>query len=86
MHGLKWPIISARIVQDIVVWNGERGKSFFFQAELPYDVESYPYSGYAVAPTVTTHEAHGAGVYHYFRDFNVTVARCSLAAHTRINM
>ena len=24
---------------------GERGACYFFQAELPYDVQTYPYSG-----------------------------------------
>ncbi len=44
-----------------------------FQSELPYDVKSYPYSGYTVADDVETHVSYGAGVYHYFRDYNVTV-------------
>merc|ERR1712012_1284256 len=61
----------------IVVWNGERGSTFFFQAEFLYDVtEEYGsngYAGYRVASDVTTHVAHGVGVYHFFRDFPVTV-------------
>ena len=28
---------------------GERGACYFFQAELPYDVQTYPYSGVSEA-------------------------------------
>ena len=31
---------------------GERGACYFFQAELPYDVQTYPYSGALEAITV----------------------------------
>ena len=44
-----------------------------FQSELPYDVPSYPYSGYNVTADVKAHTSYGAGVYHYFRDYKVTV-------------
>ena len=44
-----------------------------FQSELPYDVPSYPYSGYNVTAGVKAHTSYGAGVYHYFRDYKVTV-------------
>jgi len=69
MYGLA----AEHTLKDIVQWNGERGASFFFQAELPYDVKSYPYAGYAVAASVQAHQSYGAGVYHYFRDYQVTV-------------
>jgi len=73
MYGLA----AEHTLTDIVVWNGERGSTFFFQAEFPYDVtEEYGtngYAGYRVASDVTTHVAHGVGVYHFFRDFPVTV-------------
>ena len=36
-------------------------------------MKAYPYSGYAVADGVTSHLSHGAGVYHFFRDYKVTV-------------
>ena len=65
--------IACVLQKDIVLWSGERGASYFFQAELPYDVSSYPYSGYTVADHVKVHESHGAGVYHFFRDHPVTV-------------
>jgi hypothetical protein len=91
--GGQWPVNNALVVNgadvtmyglaaehtlnDIVVWNGERGSTFFFQAEFPYDVtEAYGtdgYAGYRVASSVTSHVAHGVGVYHFFRDYPVTV-------------
>ncbi|RKP54471.1 hypothetical protein D7Z26_14080, partial [Cohnella endophytica] len=61
------------------VWNGERGKMYFYQCEIPYDVpdqESWMsnfgtvkgYAGYKVADSVNQHEAYGVGVYSFFRD------------------
>jgi len=60
-------------VQDLVKWNGNGGKLYFFQSELPYDVtqESFcdkGYAGYSVDEAVESHEAYGIGVYSYFRD------------------
>lgn len=57
-----------------VIWNGENGKTVFFQNELPYDAPDQPawqhdgtlgYAAYKVADTVTTHEAWGLGSYIY---------------------
>lgn len=66
--------------KDCVQWNGERGRTFFYQSEMPYDVnEDYSSAGYVsyrVGSSVKAHEAHGVGVYHYFRDYNVTVPTC----------
>ena len=60
-------------------WTGERGRTYFFQSELPYDVnETYGrdgFVGYRVGADVEAHDAHGVGVYHYFRDHAVTVPR-----------
>ncbi|MCD1259884.1 S-layer homology domain-containing protein [Paenibacillus athensensis] len=64
------------------VWNGERGKMYFYQTEIPYDVpdqESWMsangtvngYASYKVADTVTQHEAYGLGLYSFFRDAEV---------------
>ena len=66
-------VLCAAALKTIVQWNGERGHTYFFQAELPYDVRSYPYAGYAVGPRVKEHTAVGVGVYHFFRDYPVTV-------------
>jgi len=64
-------------LKDLTLWNGERGATYFYQAELPYDVDqSYGdggYVGYRVAQGVSSHIGVGIGVYHYFRDFAVVV-------------
>lgn len=61
-----------------VIWNGERGRVFFFQNELPYDPPTQNdwmaddgtlgWAGYKVADSVTQHEVHGGGVYCYNRN------------------
>ena len=63
---------------DMLVWNGNHGKSFFYQSEYPYDVTQANYGdkgfvGYRVNANVTSHEAYGVGVYSFFRDNWVTV-------------
>jgi hypothetical protein len=58
-----------------VVWNGENGKTIFFQNEMPYDPPSQAawqhngvngYAVYKVADSVKTHEAWGMGSYSFF--------------------
>jgi len=57
------------------IWNGNGGRVFFYQSEMPYDPPSQEawkhgnvngYASYKVADTVTTHEAWGLGVYCVF--------------------
>lgn len=57
------------------VWNGEDGRVYFYQCELPYDAptqEAWQHDGingfaaYKVAETVSRHEAWGLGVYGVF--------------------
>ncbi|MET3133220.1 hypothetical protein AAKU55_003510 [Oxalobacteraceae bacterium GrIS 1.11] len=58
-----------------VLWNGNNGKTIFFQNELPYDVPSQGvwnsapgvngYASYKVADHVSNHEAWGLGAYAY---------------------
>ncbi len=57
------------------VWNGERGRVYFYQSEIPYDPPSHEawrpgsragYASYKVADHVEVHEAHGLGVYSFF--------------------
>lgn len=57
------------------VWQGERGRVYFYQSEMPYDPPSQDawrspsgdgYASYRVAKNVKTHEAWGLGVYHVF--------------------
>jgi hypothetical protein len=58
-----------------VVWNGQGGKTIFFQNELPYDPPNQAaymnggtrgYAAYKVADGVTSHEAWGVGSYCNF--------------------
>jgi hypothetical protein len=57
------------------VWNGNGGRVYFYQSELPYDPPSQEawrhgevngYASYKVADGVTSHEAWGLGVYCVF--------------------
>jgi hypothetical protein len=59
------------------LWNGNDGRVYFYQSEMPYDVPNQSswmsgatkgFASYKVADTVTSHEAWGLGVYCYFRD------------------
>lgn len=59
------------------LWNGEGGRNYFYQSELPYDPPNQAawqhdgvngYASYKVAGTVKTHEAWGMGVYSAFRN------------------
>ena len=57
------------------LWNGNGGRVYFYQSELPYDPPSSDswkhgdvigYASYKVSDQVTTHEAWGLGVYCVF--------------------
>ena len=59
------------------LWNGNGGRVYFYQSEMPYDVPDQAawmsgatdgWASYKVADTVTSHEAWGVGVYCFFRD------------------
>jgi hypothetical protein len=68
-----------------VLWNGNAGRTYFYQSEIPYDpptqaaFTSAPgvngWASYKVADSVTTHEAWGLGVYSVFFRPNVTLTR-----------
>jgi hypothetical protein len=58
-----------------VIWNGENGRTIFFQNELPYDPPAQVawshdgvdgFAAYKVAGSVATHEAWGMGSYSFF--------------------
>src|SRR5580658_8702290 len=59
-----------------VLWNGNGGRTYFYQSEIPYDPPNQPsytsapgvngWASYKVADGVTTHEAWGLGVYSVF--------------------
>jgi len=57
------------------LWNGNDGRVYLYQSELPYDAPSQPvwshdgvngYASYKVADTVTSHQGYGLGVYGVF--------------------
>ncbi|HEV2782334.1 MAG TPA: discoidin domain-containing protein [Actinophytocola sp.] len=59
-----------------VLWNGNGGRTYFFQNELPYDPPNQAswssgggnlgWAAYKVANSVTSHEAWGVGAYCFF--------------------
>jgi F5/8 type C domain len=65
-----------------VIWNGNGGKTIFFQNEMPYDppdnatwrAGANGYAAYKVADTVTSHEAWGLGSYCNFSTNPAVVA------------
>jgi hypothetical protein len=68
-----------------VLWNGNGGRTYFYQSEIPYDPPtqvSYTsgpgtngWASYKVADGVTSHEAWGLGVYSVFRHPDVFLTR-----------
>ncbi|MGS2646959.1 adenylyl cyclase [Streptosporangium sp. LJ11] len=57
------------------IWNGERGRTIFYQSEIPYDPPSQEawnsptgkgWASYKVDHRVRNHEAWGMGVYSFF--------------------
>jgi len=74
-----------------VQWNGNGGRTIFFQNEMPYDpptqaawrTGSNGYAAYKVADSVTTHEAWGLGSYCYFNVNPSIVAARGFEAPTR---
>ena len=68
-----------------VLWNGNGGRTYFYQSEIPYDPPDQPsytsasgmngWASYKVADTVNHHEAWGLGIYSVFRRPNVVLTR-----------
>jgi hypothetical protein len=56
---------------NLTNWYGDGGRVFFYQSELPYDV-NYASTGFFLGPEVASHTGFGIGVYTYYRDFDVT--------------
>ncbi|UAB92621.1 discoidin domain-containing protein [Dactylosporangium vinaceum] len=78
-----------------VIWNGNGGKTIFFQNELPYDPPSAAawshdgitgYAAYKVANTVTSHEAWGMGSYCVFTTDESIAAYHSFEAPVNANV
>jgi hypothetical protein len=70
------------------LWNGNGGRVYFYQSEMPYDVPSQKawshdgergYASYKVGKNVKTHEAWGLGIYSLFNDAPV-IADCAIEA------
>ncbi|HHT96848.1 MAG TPA: coagulation factor 5/8 type domain-containing protein [Clostridiales bacterium] len=62
-----------------IIWNGNGGKMYFYQSEIPYDVPNQEawmshngtvngFASYKVGDEVTSHEAWGLGIYSFHRD------------------
>lgn len=59
-----------------VLWNGNNGRTYFYQSEIPYDPPTQPeytsgagmngWASYKVADSVSNHEAWGLGIYAVF--------------------
>ncbi|MGA9071890.1 MAG: coagulation factor 5/8 type domain-containing protein [Terracidiphilus sp.] len=68
-----------------VLWNGNGGRTYLYQSEIPYDppdqasYTSAPgtngWASYKVADAVKQHEAWGLGIYSVFRHPGVTLSR-----------
>jgi hypothetical protein len=68
-----------------VLWNGNHGRTYFYQSEIPYDppdqasYASAPgtngWASYKVANDVSSHEAWGLGIYSVFLHPGVTLTR-----------
>ena len=68
-----------------VLWNGNGGRTYFYQSEIPYDPPDQPsytsapgtngWASYKVADAVTSHEAWGLGIYSVFRHPDVVLTR-----------
>jgi hypothetical protein len=57
------------------LWNGEHGRTYFYQSEIPYHPPSIEvwndngkpgYASYKVTNNVQNHEAYGLGIYSFF--------------------
>jgi hypothetical protein len=68
-----------------VLWNGNGGRVYFYQSEIPYDPPDQPrftsapgvngWASYKVADSVARHEAWGLGIYSVFRRPDVILSR-----------
>jgi hypothetical protein len=68
-----------------VLWNGNGGRVYFYQSELPYDPPNQSgwssgsgvngWASYKVADSVTSHEAWGLGIYSVFTNGGIFLTR-----------
>ncbi|HVU27221.1 MAG TPA: hypothetical protein VHG71_05735, partial [Verrucomicrobiae bacterium] len=73
------------------LWNGNWGRVYFYQSELPYDAPSQAawshdgvngYASYKVADSVTSHQSYGVGIYGVFTS---STTKCFNAIETPTN-
>ncbi|MFJ4521787.1 RICIN domain-containing protein [Streptomyces sp. NPDC088810] len=78
-----------------VIWNGNGGRTYFFQNEMPYDPPNQSawmngstqgYAAYKVADSVTSHQAYGLGSYCYFNVNPSVVATHAIEAPNNSNV
>lgn len=57
-------------LEDNVIWDGDNGETYFFQAEIMYDYleDVWDHDCYKIGANVTSHFATGLGCYSFFRD------------------
>ncbi len=68
-----------------VLWNGEDGRTYFYQSEIPYDPPNQPsytsakgvdgWASYKVSDNVKRHQAWGLGIYSVFLKPDVQLSR-----------
>jgi hypothetical protein len=68
-----------------VIWNGNGGRVYFYQSELPYDPPNQSswtsaagtngWASYKVSNSVTSHEAWGLGIYSVFSNPGIFLTR-----------
>ncbi|WP_263384847.1 coagulation factor 5/8 type domain-containing protein [Granulicella arctica] len=68
-----------------VLWNGEGGRTYFYQSEIPYDPPTQAsftsaagtdgWAAYKVADAVKSHEAWGLGIYSVFTHPDIKLSR-----------
>ncbi|MFK4105329.1 RICIN domain-containing protein [Streptomyces sp. NPDC019531] len=77
------------------VWNGNGGRTYFYQNEMPYDPPNQAawmngstqgYAAYKVADSVTSHQAYGLGSYCYFNVNPSVVAAHAIEAPNNSNV
>jgi len=73
-----YALSSEHTLKQNLIWSGENGTIYSYQSEIAPDidqddVDNTKITGYKVDDNVTSHQAHGTGVYIYFRDDNVTL-------------
>jgi hypothetical protein len=77
------------------LWNGNGGRLYFYQSEMPYDPPAQAqwqhnavngYASYKVADAVTTHEAWGLGTYCSFHNAVVSENSVETPSATGISM